>query len=78
MTETFESLSVIEDPVSEEDRVVYLLASLRESYNNMLVTTFEANPEVSEMEVVTERLLYKERKTKVYEARALTRLRKRC
>ena len=63
MTETFESLSVIDDPVLEEDRVVYLLASLPESYN-MLVTAFEANPEVPKMEVVTERLLYEERKTK--------------
>ena len=63
MTETFESLSVIDDPMSEEDRVVYLLASLPESYN-MLVTAFEANPEVLKMEVVSERSLYEEHKTK--------------
>ena len=45
MIETFESLSVIGDPVSEEDCVVYLLVSLPESFN-MLVTALEANPEV--------------------------------
>ena len=59
MTETFESLSVIGDPVSDED----LLASLPESFS-MLVTAFEANADVPKMEVVTERLLYEERKMK--------------
>ena len=63
LTETFESLSVIGDPVSEEDRVVYLLASLPESFS-MLVTAFEANAEIPKMEVVTERLLSEERKMK--------------
>jgi len=37
MTETFEGLSVIGDPISEEDPVVHLLASLPDSHN-MLVT----------------------------------------
>ena len=54
MTEIFDELSVIGDPLSEEDRVVYLLASLPESYN-MLVTALEANAEVPKMEVVTVR-----------------------
>ena len=43
--------------VADEDRVVHLLASLPESFN-MLVTALE---EVPKMEVVTERLLHKER-----------------
>ena len=63
MTEIFEGLAVIGDPVSDEDRVVHLLASLPESFN-MLVTALEANPEVPKMENVTERLLHEERKTK--------------
>ena len=63
MTEIFEGLSVIGDPVSEEDRVVHLLASLPDSYG-MLVTAFEANVEVPKFEVVTERLLHEERKLK--------------
>lgn len=54
MTEIFEALAVIGDPVSEEDCVVHLLASLPESFN-MLVTTLEANPEVPKMENGTER-----------------------
>ena len=54
MTEIFERLAVIGDPVSDEDRVVHLLASLPNSFN-MLVTTLEANPEVPKMETVTER-----------------------
>ena len=63
MTEVFDALSVVGDPVSEEDRVVHLLASLPESYN-MLVTALEANAEVPKMELVTERLLHEERKMK--------------
>ena len=63
MTEIFESLAVIGDPVAEEDRVVQLLASLPDSFK-MLVTALEANPEVPKMEIVTERLLHEERKLK--------------
>ena len=63
MTEIFDGLSVVGDPVSDEDRVVHLLASLPDSYN-MLVTALEANADVPQMEVVTERLLHKERKQK--------------
>jgi len=63
VTEIFNELSVIGDPVSDEDRVVYLLASLPESYD-MIVTALEANDEVPKMEAVTERLLHEERKLK--------------
>lgn len=64
MTELFEGLSVIDDPVSDEDRVVHLLASLPDSFG-MLVTALEANSEtVPRMEIVTERLLHEEQKQK--------------
>ena len=63
MTEIFDGLSVIGDPVEEEDRVVHLLASLPESFD-MLVTALEANIDVPKMDVVTERLLHEERKMK--------------
>ena len=63
MTEIFDGLSIIGDPVKEEDRVVHLLASLPESFN-MLVTALEANTEVPKMDIVTERLLHEERKLK--------------
>ena len=64
MTELFETLAVVGDTVSDEDRVVYLLASLPESFN-MLVTALEASSEnVPKMEIVTERLLHEERKLK--------------
>ena len=66
MTEIFEALAVIGDPVSEEDRVVHLLASLPESFN-MLITALEANQAVPKMENVTERLLHEERKMKDWE-----------
>ena len=42
---------------------MHLLASLPDSFN-MLVTALEANPDVPQMEVVTERLLHEERKLK--------------
>ena len=51
--EIFEALVGISDHVTEEDRVVHLLASLPDSFN-MLVTALEANPEVPKMEMVTE------------------------
>ena len=63
MIEIFEELAVVGDPLAEEDQVVYLLASLPESYS-MLVTALEANAEVPKMETVTERLVHEERKQK--------------
>lgn len=63
MTEIFDALSVMDEPVKEEDRVVYLLASLPECYS-VLVTALEANPEVPALAVVTERLLHEESKIK--------------
>ena len=63
MTETFNELSVVGDPISEEDHVVHLLASLPDAFN-MLVTALEANAEVPKMEIVTERLLHEEQKVK--------------
>ena len=41
----FKTLSVIGDPISTEDRVVHLLASLPQSYE-MIVTALEASPNV--------------------------------
>ena len=61
VTELFDFLSVAGDTVSEEDPVVYLLASLPERYN-VLVTALEANEEVPKLEVVTEQILHQERK----------------
>ena len=61
MTEIFNELAVIGEDISAEDRVVYLLASLPESFNT-LVTALEANADVPSMEIVTERLLNEERK----------------
>ena len=48
MTELFDELSVVGDPVSKEDRVVHLLASLPESYS-MLVTVLEANTDIPKL-----------------------------
>ncbi len=61
MTEIFDSLSVAGETISEEDRVVYLLASLPQSYN-VLVTALEANEDVPKLAVVTECILHQERK----------------
>lgn len=61
MTEVFNELAVIGDPVDEDDRVVHLLASLPEKFN-MLVTAFEASEKVPTMETVIERLLHEELK----------------
>ena len=61
LTEIFDKLSIIGDPLDEENQVVHLLASLPESYD-MLVTALEASPEVPKLDVVTERLLHEESK----------------
>ena len=61
LTEIFDELSIIDDPLDEENQVVHLLASLPESYD-MLVTALEASPEVPKLEIVTERLLCEETK----------------
>ena len=63
LTEIFDELSVIGDIVSEEDKVVYLLASLPDSYN-MLVTSLEVQETVPKWRVATERLLHEETKMK--------------
>ena len=67
MTELFGALTVAGETVTEEDRVVYLLASLPDSYN-VLVTALEASETVPSLEVVTERILHQERKSKEKEA----------
>lgn len=61
ITELFNELAVLNDPVSAEDRVVHLLASLPASYD-ILVTALEANKTVPEMDMVIERLTHEERK----------------
>ena len=64
MTEIFDSLAVIGDAITEEDKVVHLLASLPDSFD-MLVTALEANSDkVPAIENVTERLLREEQKLK--------------
>ena len=63
MSEICDELSAIGETVGEEDRVVYLLASLPESYN-VLVTALEANADVPSLAVVRERLLHEESKMK--------------
>ena len=49
---------------------MHLLTSLPESFN-MLVTALKANTDVPSMDVVTERLLHKERKLKDREGSGL-------
>ena len=51
LTEIFNEMSVVGDNINDEDRVVYLLASLPDSYE-MLVTALETNTEVPNMETV--------------------------
>ena len=64
MTETFDELAVIMEPISEEDKVVYLLARLPESYD-MLVTALEsASDTVPALESITERILREKQKLK--------------
>ena len=63
MTEQLNEMAIVGDAIEEEGRVVYLLASLPDSFNT-LVTALEVNEDVPKMEVVTEQLLHVERKQK--------------
>ena len=63
ITELFDELTFVGDNISDEDRVVHLLASLPDSYD-VLVTALESNSTLPAMEVVVERLLHEERKLK--------------
>ena len=57
MTELSNELAVVGDAIADDDKVVYLLASLPESYNTLFIA-LEANKKVPDMEVVVERLLH--------------------
>lgn len=59
MTELFSELAIVGDAIEEDDQVVYLLATLPDSFNT-LVTALEVSEEVPKMETVTERLLHVE------------------
>ena len=64
MMEIFNELAVIAEVISDEDKVVYLLAGLPESYD-VLVTALESGSDtVPPLESVTERLLREEQKLK--------------
>ena len=48
--QTFNELSIVGDAITDEDRVIYRLASLPESFD-MLVTALESNPTVPKIEI---------------------------
>ena len=64
MTEIFDELAVIAEPVSDEDKVVYLLAGLPESYDVLVTALENGSDTVPALETVTERLLREEQKLK--------------
>ena len=67
MTEIFDELAVVAEPVSDEEKVVYLLAGLPESYD-VLVTALESRSDtVPGLETVTECLLREEQKLRDWE-----------
>ena len=63
MRELFNELAIVGDVIQDEDHVIYLLASLPDSFST-LVTALEANEEVSKTEIITERILHEERRKK--------------
>lgn len=64
ITEIFDELAVVAEAVTDEDKVVYLLAGLPESYD-VLVTTLESGTDmIPALESMTEQLLREEQKLK--------------
>ena len=64
MTEIFDELAVVADAISDEDKVVYLLAGLPESYDVQVTALESGSDTVPALESVTERLLREEQKQK--------------
>ena len=64
MVEIFDELAVVAEAVSEEDKVVCLLAGLPESYDVLVTTLASASDTVPALEIVIERLLREEQKLK--------------
>ena len=58
MVETFNEILIVGEVITDKDIVVYLLASLPESFN-ILATALESNPS---MEIVIDRLMHEEKK----------------
>ena len=71
MTEMFNELEIIGNNISDEGRVVYLLASLLESFD-VLVTALETISTVPEMETVVKRMLHEEGKVNEKDPRRRT------
>ena len=71
--ELFDALAVIGEPLKDEDKVINLLASLPDKYST-LVTALEAMEKVPTWEMVTERLIHEENKTKVLSAPGETKV----
>ena len=67
MTEIFQELAVMGDHIDDEEKVIYLLASLPESFE-MLVTALQSHSQVPRWEVVIERILFEENRNKNKEA----------
>lgn len=67
MTEIFDELAVIAEPISDEDKVVYLLAGLLESYDAIISALESGSDTVPALKSVTENLLREEQKLKDWE-----------
>ena len=64
MSEIFQELAVIGEPVPESKRVSHLLASLPESYDTLVTALQGQSEEALKWDVVTERLLQEEQRKK--------------
>ena len=73
MTEIFDELAVIAEPVSDEDKVVCLLAGLPESYDVLVTALENGSDTVPALETVTERLLRVEQKQKAEKKQTMAR-----
>ena len=76
LTEIFDELPIIGDPLGEENPEVHLLEKLPEPYD-MLVAALEASAEFPKLEIIVERLFLEETKQRdkessITEVRAMT------
>ena len=64
MQETFDSLAVLDDPVSEKKQVMFILASLLESFQTMVTALAASTADVPSLTDVKEKLRCKELRQK--------------
>ena len=78
LQDIFDSLAVLEDPVSENKQVMFILASVPESFQMMVTALAASTEETSSLANVKERVRSEELRQKQYTRQEIQRLKPKC